>query len=88
MAKRIASTVKHHFRDYAGSNNDSIDPAEWCSASYNRHPCDDFEPLSDEPNSYRVAALRFLGIMYAIDRYMETAPDARAAVVAVSIALG
>jgi hypothetical protein len=74
----------HHFD--RGPESD-VDPATWNRASYNHHPCDDLEPIDLVPNSYREAALHFLGIMYAIDQFWETAPDARAAAVAVAIVL-
>jgi hypothetical protein len=54
---QLPLTVKHHSRDYTGSNHDPIDAAEWGSASYNRHPCDDFEPLDDTATPYREAAI-------------------------------
>jgi len=43
------------------------------------------EPLPDEPNPYREAALHFLGILYAVDEFITAAPDAR---VAVAVTLG
>jgi hypothetical protein len=77
----------HHFHEPAGSN-DSNDPAGWNRASYSKHPIDSIEPLSDEPNPYRQAALHHLELMYAVDRFTEAAPDARVAVVAVAVVLG
>jgi hypothetical protein len=57
-------------------------------ASYESHPCDEIEPPPDAPNDYRQAALYHLQLLYAVDRYMETAPDARLAIIAISITLG
>ena len=76
-----------HFHEPAGSN-DSNDPADWNRASYESHPIDSIEPLSDEPNPYRQAAVYHLELMYAVDRFLESAPDARLAVVAVAVVLG
>jgi hypothetical protein len=38
--------MNHHHRD-SGSDSEFDDPSEWSRASYNHHPCDDFEPLPD-----------------------------------------
>jgi hypothetical protein len=46
------------------------------------------EPLSDEPNSYRAAALHHLGLMYSVDEFITAAKDARLAVIVVAIVLG
>ena len=77
----------HHFHEPAGSN-DFDDPASWDRASYNHHPCDDFEPLPDTSSDYRQAALYHLQLMYAVDEFITAAPDARVAVVAVAVVLG
>jgi hypothetical protein len=77
----------HHHRD-CGSDNDFDDPSGWNRASYNHHPCDDFEPLPDVSNPYRQAAIFHLGLMYAVDQFCEEAKDARFAVIAVAIVLG
>jgi hypothetical protein len=41
-----ALLVMRYFHEPAGLN-DFDDPATWDRASYNHHPCDDFEPLPD-----------------------------------------
>jgi hypothetical protein len=46
------------------------------------------EPLSDEPNGYRQAALYHMRLMWVIDDFITAAPDARVAVVAVAVVLG
>jgi hypothetical protein len=76
-----------HYHEPAGSN-DFNDPGEWRKASYNHHPCDDFEPLPDIPNPYREAAIYHLQLMFAVDDFVTAAPDARVAVVAVAVVLG
>ena len=65
-----------------------LDPAGWDRASYSAHPIDSMEPLSDEPNGYRSAALYHMRIMWVIDDFITGAPDARLAVVAVAVVLG
>jgi hypothetical protein len=77
----------NYYRD-RGSDSDFNDPGGWAKASYYDDPIDSIEPLPDKPNEYRQAAIYYLGIMYAVDQFLETAPDARVAVVAVAIALG
>jgi hypothetical protein len=59
-----------HFHETAGSN-DFDDPAVWDRASYNHHPCDDFEPLPDIPNPYREAALVHLKLMWDVDPFVD-----------------
>jgi hypothetical protein len=82
--RRLSSQVKHA-QDF---DSDTFgDPGGWNKASYSAHPIDSIEPLSDEPNPYRQAALHFLKIMWIIDEFITAAPDARAAVVAVGIVL-
>ena len=66
----------------------SNDPATWDRASYNHHPCDDFEPLPDTSSDYRQAAIFHLRLMYCVDEFITAAPDARVAVVAVAVVLG
>jgi hypothetical protein len=78
--------VNHH-RD-CGTDNDTCDPANWSRASYNHHPCDDFEPLPDIPNPYRQAAIYHLQLMFAVDEFLTAAEDSRLAVVAVAVVLG
>jgi hypothetical protein len=39
-------------------------------------------------NGYRAAAIYHLGLMYAVDRFIEGSEDARLAVVAVAVVLG
>jgi hypothetical protein len=75
------------FSEPAGLN-DFDDPSEWAKASYEHHPCDDFEPLPDVPNPYRRAALHHLGLMYSVDQFLTEAKDARFAVIVVAIVLG
>ena len=76
-----------HFHEPAGSD-EFLDPAGWSRASYSAHPIDSIEPLSDEPNSYRSAALHHLQLMYAVDEFITAAEDARLAVVAGAVVLG
>jgi hypothetical protein len=76
-----------HFHEPAGSN-DFDDPAAWDRASYSAHPIDSIEPLSDGPNGYRQAAIYHMQLMYAVDQFLEMAPDARVGVVAVAVVLG
>ncbi len=81
----LSSQVKHARDSDPESFND---PSGWNRASYSAHPIDSIELLSDEPNGYRQAALHHSELMYAIDRFIEAAPDARLAVVAVAVVLG
>jgi hypothetical protein len=68
-----------------GSDSDFNDPGGWNKASYFDDPIDSIEPLPDKPNEYRQVAIYSLGIMFAVDEFLETAPDARVAVVAVAV---
>jgi hypothetical protein len=77
----------NHHRD-CGSDNDFNDPAAWDRASYQSHPVDSMEPLSDEPNGYRAAALRHLELIYSVDQYLTEAKDARFAAIVVAIVFG
>ena len=77
-----------NFHEPACFNESSNDPATWDRASYNHHPCDDFEPLPDVSNPYRQAAIAYLQLMFAVDEFITAAPDARFAVIAVAIVLG
>jgi hypothetical protein len=77
----------NHHRD-CGSDNNFDDPAGWRKASYSAHPIDSMEPLSDEPNPYRQAAIYHLKLMYAVDEFITAAEDSRLAVVVVAIVLG
>jgi Homeodomain-like domain len=77
----------HHHRDPA-PDNDFNDPGGWDKASYSAHPIDSMEPLSDEPNPYRAAAIYHLQLMYVVDEFVAAAPDARLAVIAVAVVLG
>ena len=80
-------TVQHHFDP--GSDSDSFNDPSGCNrASYDHHPCDDFEPLPDVPNGYRTAALAYLKLMWNVDEFIAAAEDARLAVVAVAVTLG
>jgi hypothetical protein len=76
-----------HFHEPAGSN-DTNDPARWDRASYERHSCEDLEPIDLEPNGYREAAVFHLKIMFAVDEFVTGAEDIRLAVVAVAVVLG
>jgi hypothetical protein len=80
-------TVQHHFDP--GSDSDTFnDPSTWQKASYDRHPCDDLEPIDLAPNGYRQAALTYLNLMWTVDEFITAAEDARLAVVAVAVVLG
>jgi hypothetical protein len=83
----MAIRMNHH-RDCGSDNDLDGDRARWNRDSYSAHPIDSMEPLSDEPNGYRAAAIHHLGIMYAVDDFITAAPDARVAVVAVAVVLG
>jgi len=61
------------------------DPALWDRASYEHHPCDDLEPLPDEPNDYRAAALQRLETLKFIYVWLSTASDPRLAWLAVAL---
>jgi hypothetical protein len=80
-------TVQHHF-DRGLDSETFNDPGGWDRASYNHHPCDDFEPLPDIPNPYREASLAYLKLMWDVDEYLAEAKDARFAVIVVAIVLG
>jgi hypothetical protein len=69
------------------SEMETNDPGGWNRASYVDDPIDSIEPLPDAPNGYRTAALYHLQIMFAVDEFVTAAPDARVAVVAVSVVL-
>jgi hypothetical protein len=75
-----------HFHQPAGSS-DSTDPATWVAASYQSHPVDFLEPIDLEPNGYRQAAIRYLGIMFAVDEFITAAQDARLATIAIAVTL-
>ena len=62
--------------------------ADWNRASYNHHPCDDLEPLPNNPSDYREISLRFLRVAYCWDTFVSSSRDARLAHIQVSIALG
>jgi hypothetical protein len=76
----------------AGMEHDSEpctnDPADWNRASYNHHPCDDLEPLPDNPSDYREISLRFFRVALCWDTFVSSSRDARLASIQVSIALG
>jgi hypothetical protein len=78
----------HHHRDCGSDNDLDGDPSRWNRASYNHHPCDDFEPLPDVSNPYREAAIYHLKLMFAVDEFCAAAQDARLAVIAVAVTLG
>jgi hypothetical protein len=67
-------TVKNHFRD-AGLY-ESRDPAEYNSASYWPDPLENIEPLPDNSNPYRYAALNHLRVLDAIDQFVAASTDA------------
>jgi hypothetical protein len=75
-----------HFHEPAGFN-ETNDPATWDAASYSVHPVDSLEPLPDVVSDYREAALHFCRIMFCVDEFITTAPDARFAVIVVAVAL-
>jgi hypothetical protein len=79
--------MNHRHRD-CDSDSDFNDPAGWNKAAYFDDPIDSIEPLPDISNPYREAAIYHLQLMYAVDQFLETAPDARVAVVAVAVVLG
>ena len=75
-----------HAHDF---DNGFVDPADWNRASYTPDLLAELgEPLPDPVNGYRQAAIYHLQLMFAVDLFCETAPDARVAVVAVGITLG
>jgi hypothetical protein len=69
----------NHHRD-RGSDSDFNDPGGWNKASYFDDPIDSIEPLPDVPNDYRAAAIYHLQLLFAVDEFITTAPDARVAV--------
>jgi hypothetical protein len=71
-----------------GTPSPQATAATWDRASYSAHPIDSIEPLSDEPNGYRAAAIHYLGVIFAVDQCLETTPDAGVAVVAVAVVVG
>jgi hypothetical protein len=79
--------MNHRHRD-CDSDSDFNDPAGWNKAAYFDDPIDSIEPLPDISNPYREAAIYHLQLMYAVDQFLETAPDAQVAVVAVAVVLG
>jgi len=64
------------------------DCADWNLASYNHHPCDDLEPLPDNPSEYREASTKLMRVLYCWDTFVSCSRDARLASIQVSIALG
>ena len=76
-----------HFHEPAGSD-DFNDPGGWDKGCYKSHPVDSMEPLSDERNGYRAAAICHMRLMWAVDDFVSTAAGARLAVNAVGITLG
>jgi hypothetical protein len=78
--------VKNRFRD-AGLS-EFCDPAEYCSASYLPDPLANLEPLPDNANQYRRAALKHLRVLDVIDQFIAAADDPRIAWIVVSLALG
>jgi hypothetical protein len=72
-----------------GVDNDFNDPAGWNRSSYTPDILAKIgEPLPEKPNGYRAASIHYLGIMFAVDQFLETSPDARVGVVAVAFTLG
>jgi hypothetical protein len=64
------------------------DVAESFAASYEHHPVDDLEPLDDDPNAYRAAALEYLNVLLEVDEFMSSSKDGMRDWVSVSIVLG
>jgi hypothetical protein len=79
------SGMNHH--PDRGSDSDFNDPGGRNKASYFDDPIDSIEPLPDISNPYRAAAIYHLQLMFAVDEFITAAPDARLAVVAVSVVL-
>jgi len=77
--------VQHHFD--RGSDPEFSDCPDWNRASYNHHPCHDFEPMPDVVSDYREAALHFCRIMYCVDEFATESIDTRLAIVSVGIVL-
>jgi hypothetical protein len=71
--------------DPTGSNHDQNDPAEWCSASYERHPCEDIEPLPEPVNEFRSAAKTYLRTLQAVDEFLSASTDAKLAWITVAV---
>jgi hypothetical protein len=78
----------NHHRDRGSDNDSDGDPARWNRASYSAHPIDSMEPLSDEPNPYRQAAIYHMRLMYVVDDFVTGAEDSRLAIVAVAVVFG
>jgi hypothetical protein len=70
------------------SNSNSIDPAEWCTASYIDDPINNLEPLDPESSEYRRASLRFLQLVLQMDDHMTGHRDASLSWLSISFALG
>jgi hypothetical protein len=84
---QLPLTVKHHSRDYTGSNHDSVDAAEWTSASYWPDPLANLDPLDNAASPYREAAIGRLRLLWVIDEFLTAADDPRLGWVAVAVAL-
>jgi hypothetical protein len=80
--------MKHHFD--RGSDSETFnDPGGWNKALYTPDLFAELgEPLPEAVNGYRQAALHFCRIMFCIDEFITTAPDARIGVVAIAVVLG
>ena len=82
--RRLMQYHDHHESDSCPQKQD---PADWYASSYTRHPVEDLEPLNEEPNSYRKAALGYLLILLAVDSYMARSKDGVMAWVSIAIVL-
>ena len=70
-------------------DNDSNDAGQWNRASYTPDLLAELgEPLPESLNGYRQAAIYHFQLMFAVDEFETTAPDARVAVVAVAVVFG
>lgn len=52
------------------------------------HPVDELEPLPTDPNGYRDAAKRLVGILEAVFRFMDASPEKHLASLQWAFALG
>jgi len=82
-----ADGMQYHDHHKSDSCPQKQDPADWYASSYTRHPVEDLEPLNEEPNSYRKAALGYLQILLAVDAYMARSKDGVIAWVSIAIVL-
>jgi hypothetical protein len=75
--------VKHH--SDLGFDHKFHDVADSDLASYAAHPIDEIEPLPDNPDPYRGAALDHLQVLLAIDEFMTVSENPRLAWITVAI---